>query len=138
MLTQVNCSKHSRSSQFGVWHGPSSLDTATWTCPCLETCTAASPNKRNLASTSLLGKPARLWNLKTNRPIETSLHHEQNVNSVTFSGDGEFLVTGCENHLLCTWDISSMPVKEAGLLSDSADSALQTDPKMKGARRRRQ
>ncbi|KAG2737151.1 hypothetical protein P692DRAFT_20104194 [Suillus brevipes Sb2] len=58
----------------------------------------------------------RQHDYETNRPFETSLHHEQNVSSATFSGDGKFLVTGCENHLY-TWDISSI-AKEADLLSD--------------------
>ncbi|KAG2740415.1 hypothetical protein P692DRAFT_20753532, partial [Suillus brevipes Sb2] len=36
---------------------------------------------------------AQLWNLDTNQPIGTPLHHRQDVSSATFSVDGKFLVT---------------------------------------------
>jgi WD40 repeat protein len=75
-----------------------------------------SPNERILASTSnSLNKTAQLWNLETNRPIGTPLHHEDYVNSATFSADGKFLTAICSDGHISTWDIFTV-VKEAGLV----------------------
>ncbi|KAG2337781.1 hypothetical protein BDR05DRAFT_739515 [Suillus weaverae] len=65
---------------------------------------------------SIFIKTARLWNLETNQPIGTPLHHQDNVNSATFSADGKFLVTSCHDYHLYTWDISAI-VNKAGLSS---------------------
>jgi WD40 repeat protein len=98
------------------------LDTATWTTVLdggenfVDTI-SISPNQRILASTSYCDKTAQLWNLETGQPIGIPLQHEDDVNSTTFSTDGKFLVIGCPNGHLYTWDISAI-VKEAGLLSD--------------------
>ncbi|KAG1721955.1 hypothetical protein EDB19DRAFT_1916975 [Suillus lakei] len=85
----------------------------------------------------------KLWNLETNEPIGTPLHHEEWVNTVTFSADGKFLVTSCEgyddnnndnNNDIYIWDLSAI-VKDAGLLSDIADVTPRPAPKMKAPRR---
>ncbi|KAG1859731.1 hypothetical protein F4604DRAFT_1159072 [Suillus subluteus] len=75
----------------------------------------------------------QLWNLKTNQPIGTPLHHEGSVDSVTFSADGKFLTTSCHDGHIYTWDVSAV-VKTAGLMSDIADATPKPPPKMKGAR----
>ncbi|KAG1719488.1 hypothetical protein EDB19DRAFT_1648121, partial [Suillus lakei] len=77
-----------------------------------------SPNERILASTSHYNTTAQLWNLETNQPIGTPLHHEDYVNFAIFSADGKFLVTSYNDHLIYTWDVSAI-VKEASLLSDN-------------------
>jgi WD40 repeat protein len=98
----------------------SKIDTATWTVLDMHEDTvnsiSLSPNERILATRDFFAKTAQLWNLKTNQPIGTPLHHEDKVTSVTFSADGKFL-TSCDYHHIYTWDVSAI-VKEAGLLSD--------------------
>jgi WD40 repeat protein len=100
--------------------GRSKFSTATWTkldlCEHYISAISLSPNDRILASASILKKTAKLWNLDTNKPIGTPLHHQEYVRSVTFSADGKFLVTCCNDDIY-TWDISAI-VKEAGLPSD--------------------
>ncbi|KIK44108.1 hypothetical protein CY34DRAFT_11278 [Suillus luteus UH-Slu-Lm8-n1] len=121
--------------------GRSKIDTATWTV--LDLCKdhvhvttiLLSPNNRILASTSYDDKTAQLWNLETNQPIGTSLHHPDYVESATFSADGKFLVTGCRDDHIYTWDVSVI-VEGAGLPSDiMADVTQRPAPKMTGARR---
>ncbi|KAG2343909.1 WD40 repeat-like protein [Suillus weaverae] len=94
-----------------------------------------SPNERILASTSL-DATVQLWNLETNLPIGTPLCHEEYVNCTSFSADGKFLATICNEGHISTWDISTI-VKEAGLvgLLDIADVTLRPTPKVKGPRR---
>ncbi|KAG2078553.1 WD40 repeat-like protein, partial [Suillus decipiens] len=75
-----------------------------------------SPNDRILATVSY-DKTAQLWNTETNQAIGTPLHHEDEVTSVSFSADGKFLVTGCDDDHIYTWGISTI-VKEARLPSD--------------------
>lgn len=91
-----------------------------------------SPNERILASTTHLDKTVQLWNLETNEPITTQLHHEDPVNCATFSADGKLLVTGCDSGYIYIWDVSAI-IKEADLPSDIAD-ATQLAPKIKDAR----
>ncbi|KAG2757837.1 hypothetical protein P692DRAFT_20689694, partial [Suillus brevipes Sb2] len=62
-------------------------------------------NDRILATTSYWGKKAQLWNLETNQPIGTPLHHPDSVVSATFSADGKFLITGCLGRHIYTWDV---------------------------------
>jgi WD40 repeat protein len=98
------------------------FDTATWTVVDFGenrdsvNSISLSPNERILASTSYFGKTAQLWDLKTNQPIGTPLHHHRKMFCATFSADGKFLVTGCQGHIY-TWDVSAI-VKEAGIPSD--------------------
>ncbi|KAG2747064.1 WD40 repeat-like protein [Suillus brevipes Sb2] len=98
------------------------FDTATWTVVDFGenrdyvNTISLSPNERILASTSFFGKTAQLWNLETNQPIGTPLHHQREVICATFSAGGKFLVTGCQGHIY-TWDVSAI-VKEAGIPSD--------------------
>jgi WD40 repeat protein len=101
--------------------GRSKIDTARWTeldlCGHIVTSAISlSPNDRILASASILEKTVELWNLDTNKPIGTPLHHQDCVRSATFSADGKFLVTCCNDNIY-TWDVSAI-VKEAGLPSD--------------------
>ncbi|KAG2744123.1 WD40 repeat-like protein [Suillus brevipes Sb2] len=115
------------------------IDTATWTV--LDLCKdyvspilLLSPNNRILATTPHDDKTAQLWNLETNQPIGTPLHHLDYVESATFSADGKFLVTGCRDDHIYTWDVSAI-VEGAGLPSDiMADVTLRPAPKMTGAR----
>jgi WD40 repeat protein len=98
------------------------IDTATWTvltlCKNYANAISLSPNNRILATTSFFGKTAQLWNLETNKPIGTPLHHQGNVTSATFSADGKFLVTDCLNDReIYTWDVSSI-IKKADLSSN--------------------
>ncbi|KAG1816783.1 quinon protein alcohol dehydrogenase-like superfamily [Suillus subaureus] len=73
-----------------------------------------SPNERILASTSHK-MTVQLWNLETNQPIGTLLHHEEYVNCASFSEDGKFLATICNDDHIFTWDIYTI-LKKAGLL----------------------
>ncbi|KAG2051109.1 WD40 repeat-like protein [Suillus hirtellus] len=113
------------------------FDTATWTVLQVDVrknvvdTISISPNERILASTTHLDKTVRLWNLETNEPIVTQLHHEDLVNCATFSADGKLLVTGCDNGHIYIWDVSAMI--EDGLPSDIAD-AIRLAPKIKDAR----
>jgi WD40 repeat protein len=108
----------------GGWMTPN-IDTATWTVQVLANVNhdlvhvmSLSPNGRILASASIIpAATAQLWNLDTNQPIGTPLHHHQDVSSATFSADGKFLVTCCRDRYIYMWDISVI-VKEAGLPSD--------------------
>jgi WD40 repeat protein len=101
--------------------GQSKYDTATWTKVELYknyvNSISLSPNDRILATTSYLDKTAQLWDLETNLPIGTPLHHSDRVDSSTFSVDGKFLLTCCHDHHIYTWDVSAI-VKRAGLPSD--------------------
>jgi WD40 repeat protein len=102
--------------------GITKFDTATWTVldsnwpKTIVTVISVSPNERILTSTSYFNKTTELWSLETNQPIGTPLHHQDEVICATFSADGKFLITGCNNHIY-TWDVSAI-VKEAGLPSD--------------------
>ncbi|KAG1807409.1 WD40-repeat-containing domain protein [Suillus variegatus] len=69
---------------------------------------------------------ARLWNIETNQPIGTPLHHEHRVHSGTFSADGKLLSTSCEDSHIYIWDVSAI-LKEAGISGPA--------PKLKGAPR---
>lgn len=115
------------------------FDTATWTAVLdggenfVDTI-LLSPNRRIVATTSYFDKTAQLWNLETNQPIGTPFHHEDFVISATFSADGKFLVTGCPNGHVYTWNISII-IKKAGILSDIVDATPQPAPKMKNIRR---
>ncbi|KAG2738290.1 WD40 repeat-like protein [Suillus brevipes Sb2] len=118
--------------------GRSKIDTATWTvidyCDIVDTI-SVSPNNRILASTSYPEKTAQLWNLETNQPIGTPLHHPDDVDSATFSADGKFLVTSCRDDHIYTWDVSAI-VEGASLPLDViADLIPRPAPKMTGARR---
>jgi len=98
----------------------SKIDTATWTVLDVRKTNVSSisisPNGYILATTHYSDKIAQLWNLETNQPIGTPLHHEDRVKCVTFSADGKFL-TSCDYYHIYTWDVSAI-VKEAGLPSD--------------------
>ncbi|KAG1740572.1 quinon protein alcohol dehydrogenase-like superfamily [Suillus lakei] len=117
-------------------------DTATWTEIAIldgnsVSTISLSPNERILASTFYdtpndVHKTAQLWNLETNEPIGTPLHHKELMNSATFSGDGKLLVTSCDDGHIYTWDVSTI-LKEADLLSNK-DASPRPAPKMKGAR----
>ncbi|KIK36092.1 hypothetical protein CY34DRAFT_811565, partial [Suillus luteus UH-Slu-Lm8-n1] len=117
--------------------GRSKIDTATWTVVDLGenyiSAISVSPNDRILATISQISeKTVQLWDLETNQPIGTPLHHQQNVTSATFFVDGKFLVTRCQDHIY-TWDVSAI-VKRAGLPSDILDVTPRPVPKIKGAR----
>jgi WD40 repeat protein len=87
-----------------------------------------------LASTPEFDKTVQLWNLETNKPIGTSLHHEDYVNCTTFSADGRFLFTICINGYIYRWDLSAI-VKEASLHLDIVNATPRPAPKMKGVPR---
>ncbi|KAG1799553.1 quinon protein alcohol dehydrogenase-like superfamily [Suillus subaureus] len=93
-----------------------------------------SPNERILASTKHLVETVRQWNLETNQSIATPLYHENPVNCATFSADGKFLVTGCDDGDIHIWDVSAI-IKEVGLPSNIADATPRPAPKIKGTRR---
>jgi WD40 repeat protein len=101
--------------------GASKIDTATWTkvelCKNYVNAISVSPNDRILATTRYFDQTAQLWDLETNQPIGTPLHHQGSVKSATFSVDGKFLLTCCEDKHIYIWDLSAV-VKEAGLPSD--------------------
>ncbi|KAG2133816.1 WD40-repeat-containing domain protein [Suillus bovinus] len=91
-----------------------------------------SPNQRILAGTPFLGRTVQLWNVETNQPIGPLLRPEGDgavFQSTTFSADGKFLVTSCEDYLY-TWDLSAI-VKEAGLPLDILDTTPRPAPKSK-------
>ncbi|KAG1853185.1 quinon protein alcohol dehydrogenase-like superfamily [Suillus subalutaceus] len=105
--------------------GITKFNTATWTVVDM---------RENLAFHYL--PMTKLWDLETNQPIKTPLHHEDYVRSATFSADGKFLVTSCINNVHYTWDLSAIVnCNEAGLPSDIADATPKATPKIKGARR---
>lgn len=95
------------------------LETTTWTQTAfLEghnrlTEIILSANERILASVSN-DSTARIWNLENDQLIGPPLHHEKSVKGVAFSADGKFLITGCIDGRIYTWDISAI-IKEAGL-----------------------
>ncbi|KIK32625.1 hypothetical protein CY34DRAFT_814165 [Suillus luteus UH-Slu-Lm8-n1] len=117
--------------------GGSKIDTATWTvvdlCKIYVNAISVSPNDRILATTSFSKKTAQLWDLETNQPIGTPLHHQDDVYSARFSVDGKFLLTCCDDDHIYTWDVSAI-VKRAGLPSDILDVTPRSAPKIKGAR----
>ncbi|KAG2344713.1 WD40 repeat-like protein [Suillus weaverae] len=121
-----------------LFAGMCKIDTATWSGLYLDTSypdtILLSPNQRILASTSPFDKTAQLWNLETNKPIGTPLHHQSYPDSATFSADGKFLVTSCHDDYMYTWDVSAI-LKQSGLPSDIADATPRPAPKMKGAPR---
>ncbi|KAG1796968.1 WD40-repeat-containing domain protein [Suillus plorans] len=80
------------------------------------------------ASGAPLDKTVQLWNLKTDQPIGTLLHHEDYVNSATFSSDGKLLITSCSDGHIYTWDLTA-------IVNKIADATLQPAPKMNGAAR---
>jgi WD40 repeat protein len=103
--------------------GGSKFYTATWTkvdlCEDYVTAISLSPNDRIFATTTYEDDKAtlvQLWDLETNLPIGTPLHHLDSVESATFSVDGKFLLT-CDDDHIYTWDVSAI-IKEAGLPSD--------------------
>ncbi|KIK32587.1 hypothetical protein CY34DRAFT_101151 [Suillus luteus UH-Slu-Lm8-n1] len=100
--------------------GGSKFDTATWSvidlCQHFVHAISISPNDRILATINSV-KTAQLWDLETNQPIGTPLHHQEGVRSATFSVDGKFLLTCCRDDHIYTWDVSAI-VKGAGLPSD--------------------
>ncbi|KIK40863.1 hypothetical protein CY34DRAFT_806795 [Suillus luteus UH-Slu-Lm8-n1] len=107
-------------------NGRSKFDTATWTvvdlCKDFVNAISLSPNDRILAISSYFEKTVQLWDLETNQPIGTPLHHQGNVKSATFSVDGKFLLTCCRDseardYYIYPWDVSAI-VKRAGLPSD--------------------
>jgi WD40 repeat protein len=105
--------------------GESKIDTATWTVVDLDTnldAISLSPNDRILATKLFLEKTAQLWDLETNQPIGTPLHHQKPVDSATFSVDGKFLVTRCQDHIY-SWNVSAV-VKGAGLPPDIVSIAI--------------
>ncbi|KAG2078506.1 WD40 repeat-like protein [Suillus decipiens] len=120
----------------------SKIDTATWTVldvrHGMPDSLSFSPNERILATTSYWDKTAQLWNTKNNQPIGTPIHHENQVISATFSADGKFLVTSCDdddgNVEIYIWDVSVI-IKEAGLPSDIVDVTPRPALKIKGATR---
>lgn len=110
--------------------GIKKLETATWTQTAfLEghnrlTEIILSANERILASVSN-DSTARIWNLENDQLIGPPLHHEKSVKGVAFSADRKFLITGCIDGHIYTWDISAI-IKEAGLdnlLLDNVSSA---------------
>ncbi|KAG2739015.1 WD40 repeat-like protein [Suillus brevipes Sb2] len=117
--------------------GGSKIDTATWTkvdlCEDSVHAISVSPNDRILATASYFDQTAQLWDLETNQPIGTPLHHQEEVRSATFSVDGKFLLTCCEDKHIYAWDVSAV-VKEAGLPSDILDVIPRPAPKIKSAR----
>ncbi|KAG2048265.1 hypothetical protein BDR06DRAFT_784200 [Suillus hirtellus] len=82
---------------------------------------------------SLISRTVQLWNIKTNQPIGTPLRHEGGLTNVTFSPDGKFLFTRCQDGHIYTWDVSAI-FREAGL-SDIVDTTPRPAPKMKSAPR---
>ncbi|KAG1728339.1 hypothetical protein EDB19DRAFT_1941282 [Suillus lakei] len=70
----------------------------------------------------------------SSQPIGTPLHHSNYVNSVTFSADGKFLVTSCNDNHIYIWDVSAI-VKEPDLLPDNVDATPRLAPKITGVRR---
>ncbi|KIK34395.1 hypothetical protein CY34DRAFT_812949 [Suillus luteus UH-Slu-Lm8-n1] len=115
----------------------SKFDTATWTvvdlCKDYVDVVSVTPNDRILATTSFSKKTTQLWDLETNQPIGTPLHHQEEVNSATFSVDGKFLLTCCQDDHIYTWDVSAI-VKRAGLPSDILDVIPRPTRTIKGAR----
>ncbi|KAG1781094.1 quinon protein alcohol dehydrogenase-like superfamily [Suillus placidus] len=132
------------------------LDTVTWTETAvlegpghegLIQAISLSPNERILASVSQ-DRTARLWNLENDQIIGPPLHHEDWAQCATFSVDGKFLIIGCYNGRIYTWDVATI-IRDAGLnalLSDnagnvvnksvlSADATRRRAPKIEGVRR---
>ncbi|KAG1853188.1 WD40-repeat-containing domain protein [Suillus subalutaceus] len=120
--------------------GITKFDTATWSQTTVlaedlgNTHTISlSSDERILASHNTY--TIQLWNLETSLPIGTLLHHcEDSVTYATFSADGKFLITGCDDDHMYTWDVSAI-IKEAGLLSDIVDATPRPVSTTKGARR---
>ncbi|KAG2051102.1 WD40 repeat-like protein [Suillus hirtellus] len=98
------------------------FDTATWAVldvpeDLVDSCINSvlpSPDGRFFATISVLNRTAQLWNIETNQPIGTPLHHEHRVYYGTFSADGKFLFTNCQDNHIYIWDVSAI-FKEADL-----------------------
>ncbi|KAG2051081.1 tricorn protease domain 2-containing protein [Suillus hirtellus] len=103
------------------------FNTATWTVRPVNVCGKTFINTISLfpnehgghilacASGAPLDKTAQLWNLKTDQPIGTLLHHEHCVNSATFSSDGKLLITSCSDGHIYTWDLTAIVNKIVSL-----------------------
>ena len=64
-----------------------------------------SPDGEQLATVS--GKTARVWNVATGQPVGGEMNgHEGEIKSVTFSPDGQFIVTTATDATARVWDIA--------------------------------
>ncbi|KAG2051113.1 WD40 repeat-like protein [Suillus hirtellus] len=107
-----------------TWRGRSKrfrmmkFDTATWTVLDVREnltdsdldCFPLSPDERFFAATSFSTTTVQLWNIETNQPIGTPLHHKEGVMTATFSQDGKFLITSCMDRHIYMWDVSAILV----------------------------
>ncbi|KAG1758207.1 quinon protein alcohol dehydrogenase-like superfamily [Suillus occidentalis] len=76
----------------------------------------------------------RVWDVESGKTILGPIAQRDDVHtSATFSVDGKFLLTCCDNDHIYTWDVSAI-VKRAGLPSDILDVTPRPAPKIKGAR----
>ena len=67
---------------------------------------AFSPDGKTIATGSW-DKTARLWDLKTGRPIGPTIQHQESVRGVAFSPDGRWLATASNDKTARVWDVAT-------------------------------
>ncbi|KAG1873871.1 hypothetical protein F4604DRAFT_758340 [Suillus subluteus] len=99
--------------------------------------TVLSPNERILASIPTADKYAiQLWSLENHQPIGPPLRHEDEdeVLSVVFAADGNFLVIGCDSGRIYAWDVSAI-LRSVNKPFIDVNATQRRAPKIEGVRR---
>ncbi|KIK91998.1 hypothetical protein PAXRUDRAFT_830380 [Paxillus rubicundulus Ve08.2h10] len=82
-------------------------------------CVAISPSGSLLASAST-DHAARLWNTVTRQPVGRVLQHNDEVYTVAFSPNGQYVATGGREGIIFLWDIS----QEGVIATDAVSVSL--------------
>ncbi len=70
-------------------------------------CVAFSPDGKYLASGSY-DKTAKLWNVESQKEVNTLQGHIYAIFSVAFSPDGKYLASGSEDNTVKLWSVESL------------------------------
>lgn len=58
----------------------------------------------------------KLWTIKTNECVATLDEHTEKIWSLTSSSDGETLISGGADSLVCQWKVGTLPNKNHKLV----------------------